>query len=80
LKLKGNLPWNHGLTVCLSGDRERPRLAGIPGRKAGSVAGFDYSTGLRTSGIDWNDATLEKWLSDPDMVDLVEREMHRRRS
>ena len=38
------------------------------GRKAGRVAGFDYSAGLKNSGMTWNDATLEKWLSDPDLM------------
>lgn len=49
-------------------DREGPRLAGVFGRKAGSVAGFTYSVGLKNLGLTWNDATLERWLSDPDMV------------
>jgi cytochrome c len=53
---------------ALEADREGPRLTGVYGRKAGSVAGFTYSTGLRNLGVTWNDATLEKWLSDPDMV------------
>jgi cytochrome c len=53
---------------AMDADREGPRLAGVYGRKAGSVAGFNYSAGLKTSGITWNDATLERWLSDPDMV------------
>jgi cytochrome c len=52
----------------LDADREGPRLAHVFGRKAGSVAGFDYSAGLKKSGITWTDATLEKWLSDPDLV------------
>ena len=47
---------------------EGPRLAGVYGRKAGSVPGFDYSPGLKNSGLTWNDATLEKWLSGPDSV------------
>jgi cytochrome c len=38
------------------------------GRKAGTVAGFTYSTGLKKSGLIWNDATLDKWLSDPDLM------------
>jgi len=38
------------------------------GRKAGTVSGFTYSTGLKNSGLTWNDATLEKWLSDPDVM------------
>jgi cytochrome c len=53
---------------AMDADREGPRLAGVYGRKAGSVAGFNYSAGLKSSGITWDDATLEKWLSDPDMV------------
>ena len=30
------------------------------------MAGFTYSAGLKNLGLTWNDATLEKWLSDPD--------------
>jgi cytochrome c len=48
--------------------REGPKLAGVFGRKAGSVAGFAYSAGLKNSGLTWTDATLEKWLSDPDLM------------
>jgi cytochrome c len=49
-------------------DREGPRLAGVYGRKAGVIAGFTYSAGLKNSGVTWNDAMLEKWLSDPDLM------------
>ena len=49
-------------------DREGPRLGGVFGRKAGSVPGFVYSAGLKNSGLTWTDATLEKWLSDPDLM------------
>jgi cytochrome c len=52
----------------MEADREGPRLTGVFGRKAGGVEGFTYSAGLKNSGITWNDATLERWLSDPDMV------------
>jgi cytochrome c len=38
------------------------------GRKAGSVAGFTYSAGLKNLGLTWNETTLEKWLSGQDMV------------
>jgi len=53
---------------AMEADREGPRLAGVYGRKAGSVPGFTYSAGLKNLGLAWNDATLERWLSDPDMV------------
>ncbi len=48
--------------------REGPQLGGVFGRKAGSVAGFAYSAGLKNSGLTWTDATLEKWMSDPDLM------------
>jgi cytochrome c len=53
---------------ALDADREGPRLAGVFGRKAGSVPGFTYSAGLKNLGLTWNDVTLEKWLSDPDAM------------
>ena len=53
---------------AMDADREGPRLLGVYGRKAGSVPEFTYSVGLKRSGITWTDATLERWLSDPDMV------------
>jgi len=41
------------------------------------VAGFDYSTGLKNSGVTWNEATLERWLSDPDaMVPDTKMDFH----
>jgi cytochrome c len=49
-------------------DREGPRLAGVYGRRAGNIPGFTYSAGLKNSDVTWNDATLEKWLSDPDLM------------
>ncbi|MBZ5602743.1 MAG: c-type cytochrome [Acidobacteriia bacterium] len=51
----------HALDV----DKEGPRLRGVVGRKAGSVADFGYSQVLRESGIVWDEATLDKWLEDP---------------
>jgi cytochrome c len=67
---RGKLVFEKRCTGChaMDGDREGPRLAGVFGRKAGSVAGFDYSAGLKNSGITWNQATLERWLRDPDLV------------
>jgi cytochrome c len=53
---------------AIEGQLEGPRLAGVFGRKAGSVPGFDYSPALKNSGITWDAATLEKWLSGPDTL------------
>ena len=46
-------------------DKEGPRLAGVFGRRAGSVPSFGYSEALKKSGIVWNAATLEQWLRGP---------------
>lgn len=42
-----------------------PSLAGVYGTRAGAVAGYDFSPALKSSGLVWNDATLDKWLTDP---------------
>ena len=76
---RGKLVFEKRCTGChaIEGDREGPRLGGVFGRKAGSVAGFDYSTGLKNSGVTWNEATLERWLSDPDaMVPDTKMDFH----
>jgi cytochrome c len=67
---RGKAVFEKRCTGChaMEADREGPRLARVFGRKAGSVAGFTYSKGLRNSDMTWTDATLEKWLSDPDLV------------
>jgi cytochrome c len=49
-------------------NKEGPKLRGVYGRKAASVAGFDYSETLKKAGIRWDDATLDKWLTDPDAM------------
>ncbi len=68
--VRGKAVFEKRCTGChaMEVDREGPRLRGVFGRKAGSVAGFTYSAGLKSSGLTWNEATLERWLSDPDMV------------
>ncbi len=42
-----------------------PSLAGIVGRKAGSVAGYNYSEANKHSGVTWDEATLDAYLTDP---------------
>jgi nitrite reductase (NO-forming) len=45
-----------------------PSLAGIVGKKAGSVAGFNYSSAIRNSNLTWDAATLDAYLADPQKV------------
>ena len=42
-----------------------PNLHGLFGRRAGTVAGFNYSQAVRASNIVWNDATLDQYLAAP---------------
>jgi nitrite reductase (NO-forming) len=42
-----------------------PSLAGVVGKKAGSVANFNYSPAMKGSNLTWDIATLNAYLSDP---------------
>lgn len=42
-----------------------PMHKGVVGRKAGGVAGYDYSPDLKKSGIVWTEENLDKWLAGP---------------
>jgi cytochrome c len=57
-------------TGCHATDsnKEGPRLRGVLGRKAGTVAGYPYSDALRNSGIIWTEDLLTKWLENPDRL------------
>lgn len=50
---------------ALASDRVGPRHCGLIGRRAGSVAGFDYSPAMKRSGLVWNDKTLNRFLAQP---------------
>lgn len=42
-----------------------PSLAGVVGRKAGSVSGFTYSSALKASNLTWTKPSLDKFLTAP---------------
>ena len=42
-----------------------PSLAGIYGDKAATVPGYDFSDAMKSSGLTWNQATLDRYLTDP---------------
>jgi cytochrome c len=50
---------------ALAQDRVGPRHCGLFGRRAGSVAGFEYSTAMKNSKIVWDDKTLDRFLARP---------------
>ena len=45
-----------------------PSLAGIVGRKAGQVPNFHYSPANKNSGLTWDEATLDRYLTSPSTV------------
>ncbi|WP_367120161.1 c-type cytochrome, partial [Phenylobacterium sp.] len=42
-----------------------PNLWGTFDAKAGLVAGYNYSEALKTSGLVWDAATMDKWIENP---------------
>ncbi len=49
-------------------NRLGPTLYGVIGRKAGAEPGFGYSESLKSSGVTWDEPTLDKWIADPGAV------------
>lgn len=45
--------------------RQGPNLAGVVGRKAGTLAGFKYSDGFGKADWTWDPAHLDTWLTNP---------------
>lgn len=65
--------FNNHCRTCHSvkqGDhRLGPSLHQIHGAKAGSSSGYaNYSQGLKSSGLTWDDATLDKFIENPEQV------------
>lgn len=42
-----------------------PSLAGVVGRKAGTEAGYNYSSALKAANITWDEHTLDQFLANP---------------
>jgi cytochrome c len=68
--IAGRSAFEKRCTGCHALDHEKtgPRLAGVVGRKAGAVSGFSYSDAVKESAVVWNEAVLDKWLTDPETV------------
>ena len=54
-------------TACHAMDSNKtgPMLGGVFGRKAGSAAGYHYSSALQATTLVWSEGTLDQWLADP---------------
>src|SRR4051812_44659168 len=66
----GRAAFEKRCTGChsLDRDKEGPRLAGVVGRKAGSIPRFPYSDAVKKSATVWNEELLDKWIADPENV------------
>jgi cytochrome c len=42
-----------------------PSLNGIVGTKAGDVPGYNFTDAMKNSGLTWDEATLDKYLTSP---------------
>lgn len=64
---RGQDLWEGRCTGCHSMDEDRigPRHRGVFGRKAGSVADFNYSAAVKGAGFSWDAAKLDAWLTNP---------------
>jgi cytochrome c len=68
----GQVLFNNACRTCHSmkadDNRLGPSLHGIIGRKAGSLAGYAYSEAMKNAGFVWDEATLDRFIADPDAV------------
>lgn len=42
-----------------------PNLHGVVGRKAGTATNYNFSEALKASGVTWDAATLDTWITNP---------------
>ncbi len=69
---EGKLAFNNACRTCHSfkpdDNRLGPTLHGIVGRKSGSLAGFQFSSAMKSAGITWDESSLDKFIANPDQV------------
>jgi cytochrome c len=53
---------------ALDSDHEGPRLRGVFGRPAAKVKTFKYSEALQMAKVTWDEAELDKWLTDTESI------------
>jgi cytochrome c len=54
----------HTVTADMAHGLLGPNLAGVVGRPAGMIMGWDFSAALKTANLTWTDENLNKWLTD----------------
>jgi cytochrome c len=68
--VRGQQLYESRCIACHSIDASRvgPAHKGVVGRKAGSVAGYDYSPAVKKSSVVWTAQALDRWLTDPEKL------------
>jgi cytochrome c len=65
----GNTIFKRYCFICHSAEAGQnkvgPSLFGVVGRKSGEEAGFNYSDAMQGAHLTWDEATLDKYLTDP---------------
>jgi len=66
---RGQALFEKRCTGChaLETNKQGPMLQGVYGRISGAAVGYAYSDALKKAAIVWDDESLDKWLSDPDV-------------
>ncbi len=68
----GQTAFNNHCRTCHTmkeGDnRQGPSLAGVVGRTAGMLPGYNSSASMKQSGIVWDEANLDQFIANPDQV------------
>jgi cytochrome c len=66
--VRGQQLYESRCVACHSVEQSRvgPAHQGVFGRRAGRVAGYDYSPALKASKLVWSDKTLDAWLANPE--------------
>jgi cytochrome c len=71
-KADPKVAFNNHCRTCHSaqaGDnRLGPSLHGVMGRKAGSVEGFAYSPGFKTTDLVWDEANMDQFIANPNSL------------
>jgi cytochrome c len=70
--VEGQVEYNNNCRTCHSfkpnDNRLGPSLHGVVGRKAGTLEGFAFSSAMKGSNVTWDEATLDKFIANPDSV------------
>lgn len=68
----GQDAFNDNCSVCHSPEpgtnKLGPSLFGVVGRKAGNLGDYAYTPAMKQSGLSWDEATLDKYITDPQAV------------